>query len=510
MSKRKSAPTRVTARVSEVAALPAVREWVNAQQRRAVAEHPEGVVVDGRDIGTVVFPDAPLKVFLTASPDERARRRLSQRGDRLDDDRVARESRTLADRDRVDASRPVAPAPGRGRRRGARFHADVPGRTGGARGRAGAGAPPWVTFPSSRPRRDAPGPAHQTHYPTGNRCWPNRRTSPTPPPNQPPRSAPTPRFAFSPAWTSSIRRTRSRDVGDVRGNALEHRRRGDRQVEGAPRDRHRRHPRRRVQVGRRRRDRRVQGSQEPQGGRRGRGVPRAPRGSGGRGRAVQEEGRLHAGVGEDPRGLREGRAGDGHAGQEDQGRRGRRPDGRRRVPAGQPDRAAARAEHRRAAGPELRVQDHQAEQAPPQHRRVAPRAARGRAQDQARSPDEGAAGRPGAERRRQEHHRLRRLHRSGRRGRPAAHHRHELRPRVASERDGPARPGARGQDPGHRLGARAHLARPEAAAGVSVEGRRREVPGRHARPGQGGVDHQLRRLRRARAGHRRAWCTSPR
>ncbi|HEY6059849.1 MAG TPA: (d)CMP kinase, partial [Gemmatimonadales bacterium] len=96
-------------RVSEVAALPAVREWVNAQQRRAVAEHPEGVVVDGRDIGTVVFPDAPLKVFLTASPDERARRRLSQRGVGVDEARIARESETLAARDRVDASRPVAP-----------------------------------------------------------------------------------------------------------------------------------------------------------------------------------------------------------------------------------------------------------------------------------------------------------------------------------------------------------------------------------------------------------------
>ena len=46
---------RVTARVSEVAAIPAVREWVNARQRQAVAEHPQGVVVDGRDIGTVVF-----------------------------------------------------------------------------------------------------------------------------------------------------------------------------------------------------------------------------------------------------------------------------------------------------------------------------------------------------------------------------------------------------------------------------------------------------------------------
>jgi cytidylate kinase len=100
---------RVTARVSEVAAIPAVRAWVNAQQRRAVAAHPVGVVVDGRDIGTVVFPEAPLKVFLTASSEERARRRLSQRGHRLDDDRVERESQALAARDHVDASRPVAP-----------------------------------------------------------------------------------------------------------------------------------------------------------------------------------------------------------------------------------------------------------------------------------------------------------------------------------------------------------------------------------------------------------------
>ena len=64
------------------------------------------------------------------------------------------------------------------------------------------------------------------------------------------------------------------------------------------------------------------------------------------------------------------------------------------------------------------------------------------------------------------------------------------------------RPRSRGQDPRHRLAARAHLARHEAAAGLSVEGRRREVPGRHAGAGQGGLDHQLRRLRRAGAGHR--------
>jgi cytidylate kinase len=100
---------RVTAYVSRVAALPAVRAWVNARQREAVQAHPDGVVVDGRDIGTVVFPDAPLKVFLTATPDERARRRLSQRGQPLGEDRVARESAELAARDHADASRPVAP-----------------------------------------------------------------------------------------------------------------------------------------------------------------------------------------------------------------------------------------------------------------------------------------------------------------------------------------------------------------------------------------------------------------
>jgi CMP/dCMP kinase len=100
---------RVTAYVSRVAALPPVRTWVNARQREAVQAHPLGVVVDGRDIGTVVFPEAPLKVFLTATPDERARRRLSQRGLRLDEPRVAQESAELTARDHADATRPVAP-----------------------------------------------------------------------------------------------------------------------------------------------------------------------------------------------------------------------------------------------------------------------------------------------------------------------------------------------------------------------------------------------------------------
>ena len=101
---------RVTRRVSEIAAIPEVRHWVNVQQREAVQGHARGVVVDGRDIGTVVFPDAPLKVFLTASPEERARRRLAERGGggsgAAD---LRREAEVLAARDRADSTRAVAP-----------------------------------------------------------------------------------------------------------------------------------------------------------------------------------------------------------------------------------------------------------------------------------------------------------------------------------------------------------------------------------------------------------------
>jgi cytidylate kinase len=100
---------RVTRHVSAIAALPEVRAWVNARQRAAVAACPVGVVVDGRDIGTVVFPDAPLKVFLTAAPEERARRRLAQTGREPDAGELAREGAALAERDRADSTRPVAP-----------------------------------------------------------------------------------------------------------------------------------------------------------------------------------------------------------------------------------------------------------------------------------------------------------------------------------------------------------------------------------------------------------------
>ena len=100
---------RVTRHVSAIAAIREVRNWVNVQQREAVAGVPRGVVVDGRDIGTVVFPDAPVKVFLTASPEERARRRLAQWGSRIDPVELAREAQALAARDHADSTRPVAP-----------------------------------------------------------------------------------------------------------------------------------------------------------------------------------------------------------------------------------------------------------------------------------------------------------------------------------------------------------------------------------------------------------------
>jgi cytidylate kinase len=100
---------RVTADVSEVSAIAEVRAWVNEEVRVAVARHPRGAVLDGRDIGTVVFPDAELKVYLTASAEERARRRLLQVGKDADPDAVRAEVAALAARDDADSSRAIAP-----------------------------------------------------------------------------------------------------------------------------------------------------------------------------------------------------------------------------------------------------------------------------------------------------------------------------------------------------------------------------------------------------------------
>jgi cytidylate kinase len=98
----------VTAQVSTVSAHPAVRQSLVARQRAWVATHGGGVV-EGRDIGSVVFPDAPVKVFLTASDDERARRR--QRDEVAADRPVGVDSvhADLARRDAVDSNRAVSP-----------------------------------------------------------------------------------------------------------------------------------------------------------------------------------------------------------------------------------------------------------------------------------------------------------------------------------------------------------------------------------------------------------------
>ena len=99
---------RVTSCVSAVSAVPVVREWINSRLR-AMVRTGRDVVVDGRDIGTVVFPDADLKVFLTASPSVRAGRRISQRGADVDPTRLEAEAAALAARDHADSTRQTAP-----------------------------------------------------------------------------------------------------------------------------------------------------------------------------------------------------------------------------------------------------------------------------------------------------------------------------------------------------------------------------------------------------------------
>ncbi|MHB8670007.1 MAG: (d)CMP kinase [Acidimicrobiales bacterium] len=99
----------VTGAVSAVSAHPAVREEL-VRRQRAWVKPRGGAVVEGRDIGTVVFPDADLKVFLTASGLERARRRRSQDGSGADvEEGVAAEAAELERRDRLDSNREASP-----------------------------------------------------------------------------------------------------------------------------------------------------------------------------------------------------------------------------------------------------------------------------------------------------------------------------------------------------------------------------------------------------------------
>ena len=94
-------------RASQIASLPAVRKALLTRQR--AFRRPPGLVADGRDMGTVVFPDAVLKVFLTASVARRAQRRYKQLIDKGNHANLAALSRDLEERDKRDAAREVAP-----------------------------------------------------------------------------------------------------------------------------------------------------------------------------------------------------------------------------------------------------------------------------------------------------------------------------------------------------------------------------------------------------------------
>jgi cytidylate kinase len=93
----------VTGAVSAVSAVPAVRERMVAQQRALIGSG--GIVVEGRDIGTVVWPEARPKVYLTADVDERARRRTAE----LSGATIGTVAQALAERDRFDSTRAASP-----------------------------------------------------------------------------------------------------------------------------------------------------------------------------------------------------------------------------------------------------------------------------------------------------------------------------------------------------------------------------------------------------------------
>jgi len=98
----------VTARVSPLSALPAVRAWLLEAQRQAGREG--ALVADGRDMGTVVFPGAEVKIFLTADLKERAFRRFLERQNRRpSEEELEEEARNIQERDERDSNRAVAP-----------------------------------------------------------------------------------------------------------------------------------------------------------------------------------------------------------------------------------------------------------------------------------------------------------------------------------------------------------------------------------------------------------------
>ena len=104
----------VAAAASKVSAHPELRRVLVERQRAAAkeAEHAGGgAVIEGRDIGTVVLPDAPIKIFLSASPDERARRRAAQTNREAELDRIREAMRVRDKRDAEREASPLKPAP---------------------------------------------------------------------------------------------------------------------------------------------------------------------------------------------------------------------------------------------------------------------------------------------------------------------------------------------------------------------------------------------------------------
>ena len=103
----------VAAAASKVSARPELRRVLVERQRAAArsAERHGGAVVEGRDIGTVVLPDAPIKIFLSASPEERARRRAAQTNREAELDRIREAMRTRDKRDVEREASPLKPAP---------------------------------------------------------------------------------------------------------------------------------------------------------------------------------------------------------------------------------------------------------------------------------------------------------------------------------------------------------------------------------------------------------------
>jgi cytidylate kinase len=97
----------VAKHVSLIAAIPEVRAWLIENQRKFADKGM--IVMEGRDIGTVVFPNALFKFFLTASPEVRAERRLNQDGETTEEATVQSVAAEIAQRDKMDMTRKVAP-----------------------------------------------------------------------------------------------------------------------------------------------------------------------------------------------------------------------------------------------------------------------------------------------------------------------------------------------------------------------------------------------------------------